>query len=151
MLQDRILVAHNARFDYDFPAYEFTRARMRLPASQRLCTLALNRQVDPPTNDMKPGTLAAPYDVPRQRAPDALDAPDAPDALDDTRVLAGILRTSLREAARLNPPLPLVSCPPPRGIPIHAEAAQDAVRVPQSGADAPRRPAAAGHEDRDNQ
>ncbi|MFJ2264567.1 TerD family protein [Streptomyces sp. NPDC087844] len=59
MLQDRVLVAHNAQFDYDFLAYEFARARMWLPVSQRLCTLALNRQVDPPTDDMKLGTLAA--------------------------------------------------------------------------------------------
>ncbi|NED01067.1 DNA polymerase III [Streptomyces sp. SID6648] len=103
MLQDRVLVAHNAQFDYDFLAHEFARARMWLPVSQRLCTLALNRQVDPPTDDMKLGTLAAHYDVPRQRAHDALD---------DTRVLAGILRASLREAARLDLPLPLVTCPP---------------------------------------
>lgn len=52
MLQNRILVAHNAQFDYDFLAYEFARARMWLPVSQRLCTLTLNRQVDPPTHDM---------------------------------------------------------------------------------------------------
>ncbi|MFF3031906.1 TerD family protein [Streptomyces rubiginosohelvolus] len=103
MLQDRVLVAHNAQFDYDFLAHEFARARMWLPVSRRLCTLALNRQVDPPTDDMKLGTLAAHYDVPRQRAHDALD---------DTRVLAGILRASLREAARLDLPLPLVTCPP---------------------------------------
>ncbi|WOX09760.1 TerD family protein [Streptomyces sp. N50] len=103
MLQDRVLVAHNAQFDYDFLAHEFARARMWLPVSQRLCTLALNRQVDPPTDDMKLGTLAAHYGVPQQRAHDALD---------DTRVLAGILRASLREAARLDLPLPLVSCPP---------------------------------------
>ncbi|WP_329446346.1 TerD family protein [Streptomyces canus] len=103
MLQDRVLVAHNAQFDYDFLAYEFARARMWLPVSQRLCTLALNRQVDPPTDDMKLGTLAAHYGVPQQRAHDALD---------DTRVLAGILLASLREAARLDLPLPLVSCPP---------------------------------------
>lgn len=103
MLQDRVLVAHNAQFDYDFLAYEFARARMWLPVSQRLCTLALNRQVDPPTDDMKLGTLAAHYGVPQQRAHDALD---------DTRVLAGILRASLREAARLDLPLPLVACPP---------------------------------------
>ncbi|MFD9324369.1 TerD family protein [Streptomyces sp. NPDC060065] len=103
MLQDRILVAHNAQFDYDFLAYEFSRARMWLPVSQRLCTLALNRQVDPPTDDMKLGTLAAHYGVPQVRAHDALD---------DTRVLAGILRASLREAARLDLPLPLVTCPP---------------------------------------
>ncbi|MFI8004692.1 TerD family protein [Streptomyces sp. NPDC086010] len=103
MLQDRVLVAHNAQFDYDFLAYEFARARMWLPVSQRLCTLALNRQVDPPTDDMKLGTLAAHYGVPQQRAHDALD---------DTRVLAGILRASLHQAARLDLPLPLVTCPP---------------------------------------
>ncbi|MEU0989951.1 TerD family protein [Streptomyces sp. NPDC005953] len=103
MLQDRVLVAHNAQFDYDFLAHEFARARMWLPVSQRLCTLALNRQVDPPTDDMKLGTLAAHYGVPQQRAHDALD---------DTRVLAGILRASLHEAAQLDLPLPLVTCPP---------------------------------------
>lgn len=103
LLQDRVLVAHNAQFDYDFLAYEFARARMWLPVSQRLCTLALNRQVDPPTDDMKLGTLAAHYGVPQTQAHDALD---------DTRVLAGILRASLREAARLDLPLPLVACPP---------------------------------------
>ncbi|MEU5400218.1 TerD family protein [Streptomyces sp. NPDC005963] len=103
MLQDRVLVAHNAQFDYDFLAHEFARARMWLPVSQRLCTLTLNRQVDPPTDDMKLGTLAAHYGVPQQHAHDALD---------DTRVLAGILRASLREAAQLDLPLPLVLCPP---------------------------------------
>ncbi|MER5944985.1 TerD family protein [Streptomyces sp. NPDC001904] len=103
MLQDRVLVAHNAQFDYDFLAHEFARARRWLPVSRRLCTLALNRQVDPPTADMKLGTLAAHYGVPQQQAHDALD---------DTRVLAGILRASLREAARLALPLPFVSCPP---------------------------------------
>ncbi|WP_328694249.1 DEDDh family exonuclease [Streptomyces phaeochromogenes] len=103
MLQDRVLVAHNAQFDYDFLAHEFARARMWLPVSQRLCTLALNRQVDPPTDDMKLGTLAAHYGVPQQHAHDALD---------DTRVLAGILRASLRQAAQLDLSLPLVACPP---------------------------------------
>ncbi|MGC4913620.1 TerD family protein [Streptomyces albogriseolus] len=103
MLQDRVLVAHNAQFDYDFLAHEFARARMWLPVSQRLCTLALNRQVDPPTDDMRLGTLAAHYGIPQRRAHDALD---------DTRVLAGVLRASLREAARLDLSLPLVTCPP---------------------------------------
>ncbi|MEU9013436.1 TerD family protein [Streptomyces sp. NPDC048479] len=103
MLQDRVLVAHNAQFDYDFLAHEFARARLWLPVSQRLCTLALNRQMDPPTDDMKLGTLAAHYGVPQLNAHDALD---------DTQVLAGILRASLREATRLDLPLPLVTCPP---------------------------------------
>ncbi|MFI5809079.1 TerD family protein [Streptomyces sp. NPDC051561] len=107
MLQDRVLVAHNAQFDYDFLAHEFARSRLWLPVAQRLCTLALNRRVDPPTADLKLGTLAAHYGV-VQRA--------AHDALDDTRVLAGILRATLHEAGRLDLPLPLVACPPRQDV-----------------------------------
>ncbi|MBU8553503.1 DNA polymerase III [Streptomyces sp. WAC04189] len=103
LLEGRVLVAHNAQFDYDFLAHEFARAGMRLPVARRLCTLALNRRVDPPTDDLTLGTLAAHYGVPQVQAHDALD---------DTRVLAGVLRASLREAARLDVPLPLVACPP---------------------------------------
>ncbi|MFF5307694.1 DEDDh family exonuclease [Streptomyces massasporeus] len=103
MLRDRVLVAHNAQFDYDFLAHEFARAGTALPVARRLCTLALNRRVDPPTEDLRLGTLAAHYGVPQVRAHDALD---------DTRVLAGVLRASLHAAARLELPLPFVSCPP---------------------------------------
>ncbi|MFB6550528.1 TerD family protein [Streptomyces sp. NPDC056405] len=103
LLEGRVLVAHNAQFDYDFLAHEFARARLRLPVARRLCTLALNRRVDPPTGDLRLGTLAAHYGVPRLKAHDALD---------DTRVLAGVLRASLREAAQLDLALPLVACPP---------------------------------------
>jgi DNA polymerase-3 subunit epsilon len=103
MLEGRVLVAHNAQFDYDFLAHEFTRAKALLPVSRRLCTLALNRRVDPPVHDLKLGTLAAHYGVRQLRAHDALD---------DTRVLAGVLRGSLQEAARLDLPLPFVACPP---------------------------------------
>ncbi|MEU1894375.1 TerD family protein [Streptomyces pristinaespiralis] len=103
MLEGRVLVAHNAQFDYDFLAHEFARAGASLPVARRLCTLALNRRVDPPTQDLRLGTLAAHYGVPQLRAHDALD---------DTRVLAGVLRASLREAARLDLQLPFVACPP---------------------------------------
>ncbi|MFH8241126.1 TerD family protein [Streptomyces sp. NPDC018321] len=103
LLEGRVLVAHNAQFDYDFLAHEFARAGLRLPVARRLCTLALNRRVDPPTDDLTLSTLAAHYGVLQTRAHDALD---------DTRVLAGVLRASLREAARLDLPLPLVACPP---------------------------------------
>jgi DNA polymerase-3 subunit epsilon len=103
LLEGRVLVAHNAQFDYDFLAHEFARARLRLPVARRLCTLALNRRVDPPTDDLRLGTLAAHYGVQQLKAHDALD---------DTRVLAGVLRASLRQAARLDLPLPLVTCPP---------------------------------------
>ncbi|MGC9379892.1 TerD family protein [Streptomyces sp. MH13] len=103
LLEGRVLVAHNAQFDYDFLAHEFARARLRLPVARRLCTLALNRRVDPPTDDLRLGTLAAHYGVPQVKAHDALD---------DTRVLAGVLRATLREAAQLDLSLPLVACPP---------------------------------------
>ncbi|MFB6839750.1 TerD family protein [Streptomyces sp. NPDC056361] len=103
LLQDRVMVAHNAQFDYDFLAHEFARARLYLPVTQRLCTLALNRRVEPPAADLSLASLAAHYGVP-QTSPH--------DALDDTRVLAGIFRSSLSEAARLDVPLPLVPCPP---------------------------------------
>ncbi|MFG3345449.1 TerD family protein [Streptomyces sp. NPDC048018] len=103
LLQDRVMVAHNAQFDYDFLAHEFARARLYLPVTQRLCTLALNRRVEPPAADLSLASLAAHYGVPQTSAHDALD---------DTRVLAGIFRSSLSEAARLDVPLPLVPCPP---------------------------------------
>ncbi|MFK0226639.1 TerD family protein [Streptomyces sp. NPDC090303] len=103
LLRDRVMVAHNAQFDYDFLAHEFARARLHLPVTQRLCTLALNRRVEPPSVGLSLASLAAHYGVPQTRAHDALD---------DTRVLAGIFRSSLAEAARLDVPLPLVPCPP---------------------------------------
>lgn len=140
MLQGRVFVAHNAQFDYDFLAHEFARARMWLPVSQRLCTLALSRQVDPPTDDMKLGTLAAHYGVPQQRAHDALD---------DTRVLAGILRASLRDAARLGLPLPLVPCPPRQDPAFMPQPPKTPCAYSNPGA-WPRRAAPAGNEDRDH-
>ncbi|GHF11785.1 DEDDh family exonuclease [Streptomyces griseoluteus] len=103
LLRGRVMVAHNAQFDYGFLDHEFSRARLSLPVSRRLCTLALNRQLELPTPDLKLSTLAAHYGVPQTRAHDALD---------DTRVLAGIFGASLRESARLGLALPLVACPP---------------------------------------
>ncbi|HEX2312796.1 MAG TPA: DEDDh family exonuclease [Thermomonospora sp.] len=106
LLENRIMVAHNAHFDYGFLAREFARAGARLPVERRLCTVALNRRIGPPTPDMRLGTLAAHYGVTRRRAHDALD---------DTRVLAGVLRGSLAAAAELGLTLPLVTCPPKNG------------------------------------
>ncbi|MFE1321726.1 TerD family protein [Kitasatospora phosalacinea] len=103
LLRGRVMVAHNAQFDYDFLAHEFARARLHLPVDRRLCTLALNRRVEPPVAGLSLASLAEYYGVPQTSAHDALD---------DTRVLAGIFRSSLAEAARLGVPLPLVACPP---------------------------------------
>ncbi|WP_405889890.1 DEDDh family exonuclease [Streptomyces sp. NBC_00133] len=106
LLTGRVMVAHNAQFDYDFLAHEFARARSWLPVSQRLCTLALNRRVSPATDDLKLATLAAHYGVRQQQAHDALD---------DARVLAGVLRGSLLAAEGLGLELPLMPCPPKQG------------------------------------
>ncbi|MFB6960610.1 TerD family protein [Streptomyces sp. NPDC056309] len=103
LLSSRVLVAHNAQFDYDFLAHEFARVRSWVPVSRRLCTLALNRLVGPPTPDLKLGTLAAHYGVRQERAHDARD---------DVRVLSGVLRGSLDAAEQLGLPLPLLTCPP---------------------------------------
>lgn len=103
LLSSRVLVAHNAQFDYDFLAHEFARVRSWVPVSRRLCTLALNRLVGPATPDLKLGTLAAHYGVRQERAHDAQD---------DVRVLSGILRGSLGAAEQLGLPLPLLDCPP---------------------------------------
>ncbi|MEU3986034.1 TerD family protein [Streptomyces sp. NPDC026672] len=103
LLSSRVLVAHNAQFDYDFLAHEFAHVRSWVPVSRRLCTLALNRLVGPATPDLKLGTLAAHYGVRQERAHDAQD---------DVRVLSGILRGSLSAAERLGLSLPLLECPP---------------------------------------
>ncbi|MGW2277250.1 TerD family protein [Streptomyces sp. NPDC001770] len=102
-LDGRVMVAHNAQFDYNFLFHEFARSGSALPVSRRLCTLALNRLVGPPTADLKLGTLAAHYGVRQERAHDAQD---------DVRVLSGILRGSLDAAERLGLSLPLLNCPP---------------------------------------
>ncbi|MFC5744180.1 TerD family protein [Actinomadura rugatobispora] len=103
LLRDRVMVAHNAPFDYGFLAHEFARAGLALPVRRRLCTLALNRRLAPPTSDLRLGTLAAHYGVAHAREHDALE---------DTRALAGVLRGSLASAAEMGVPLPLVPCPP---------------------------------------
>lgn len=103
LLSKRVMVAHNAQFDYDFLAHEFAQARSWVPVSRRLCTLALNRLVGPATPDLKLGTLATHYGVRQERAHDAQD---------DVRVLSGILRGSLGAAEQLGLALPLLDCPP---------------------------------------
>ncbi|WP_245547984.1 TerD family protein [Nocardia pneumoniae] len=103
LLSARVMVAHNAQFDYGFLAREFDRTGAAIPVGRRLCTLALARRVAPPTPDCKLDTLATYYGVPRAKAHDALD---------DTRVLAGVLRALVADAARLGIAPPLLRCPP---------------------------------------
>lgn len=101
LLAGRVLVAHNASFDFGFIAAEAVRAGTSLPTRQRLCTLALSRRLGLPVTNHKLGTLAAHWGIPQQRAHDAHD---------DALVTARILAHSAQLAGRLGLPLPLVDC-----------------------------------------
>ncbi|WP_327010340.1 exonuclease domain-containing protein [Dactylosporangium sp. NBC_01737] len=101
LLDGRVLVAHNAAFDWRFLAAEAHRAVHRLPVSTRLCTLALSRRLDLPTPSLSLAALAAHWGVAQARPHDAED---------DTRVLTEILRHSLAFADTLAVELPLSAC-----------------------------------------
>jgi DNA polymerase III subunit epsilon len=113
LLAGRILVAHNARFDWDFLASEAHRAHVVLAVHDRLCTIAMTRRLDVPTSNLTLGAVAAYWRVPQQRAHDAVD---------DARVVVEILRHSLVLAQRLGIPLPLTPCSSPRRTPAPAAA-----------------------------
>ncbi|MFJ8080288.1 DEDDh family exonuclease [Streptomyces sp. NPDC096205] len=102
-LADRVLVAHNAVFDWQMIAREYARARREPPVRQRLCTIALSKELGLPLPNHKLESLAAHFGVVQQRAHHALD---------DARVLAEAFRPSLRAAAEGSVRLPLQECRP---------------------------------------
>ncbi|MEU1040795.1 DEDDh family exonuclease [Streptomyces sp. NPDC005551] len=102
-LADRVLVAHNAVFDWSMIAREYARAEREAPVRQRLCTIALAKELGLPLPNHKLESLAAHFGVVQQRAHHALD---------DARVLAEAFRPSLRAAARGGVRLPLLECRP---------------------------------------
>lgn len=102
-LAGRVLVAHNAVFDWSMLAREYSRARSAAPVEQRLCTIVLAKELRLPLANHKLETLAAHYGVVQQRAHHALD---------DARVLAEAFRPSLHLAAAAGLPLPLHTCRP---------------------------------------
>ncbi|MFG2311598.1 DEDDh family exonuclease [Streptomyces sp. NPDC048566] len=102
-LDGRVLVAHNAVFDWSMIAREYARARREAPVRQRLCTIALAKELGLPLPNHKLESLAAHFGVVQQRAHHALD---------DARVLAEAFRPSLRAAARDGVRLPLLECLP---------------------------------------
>ncbi|MFE5793487.1 DEDDh family exonuclease [Streptomyces sp. NPDC056503] len=115
-LDGRVLVAHNAMFDWQMIAREYARAERTAPVRQRLCTIALSKELALPLPNHKLATLAAHFGVVQQRAHDALD---------DARVLAEAFRPSLHAAAERGVRLPLLECRPltewasaPAGPPI---------------------------------
>ncbi|MEV7386223.1 MULTISPECIES: DEDDh family exonuclease [unclassified Streptomyces] len=102
-LDGRVLVAHNAVFDWQMIAREYARAKAEAPVRQRLCTIALSKELGLPLPNHKLETLAAHFGVVQRRAHHALD---------DARVLAEAFRPSLRAAAAGNVRLPLLECRP---------------------------------------
>ncbi|WP_159766591.1 DEDDh family exonuclease [Streptomyces sp. HM190] len=102
-LADRVLVAHNAVFDWSMLAREYARAQTEAPVRQRLCTIALSKELGLPLPNHKLESLAAHFGVVQQRAHHALD---------DARVLAEAFRPSLHAAASRGVRLPLLECRP---------------------------------------
>jgi DNA polymerase III subunit epsilon len=102
-LDGRVLVAHNAVFDWQMIAREYARAEREAPVRQRLCTIALSKELGLPLPNHKLESLAAHFGVVQQRAHHALD---------DARVLAEAFRPSLRAAAAGGVRLPLLECRP---------------------------------------
>ncbi|MFF2326190.1 MULTISPECIES: DEDDh family exonuclease [unclassified Streptomyces] len=102
-LANRVLVAHNAAFDWSMLAREYARASVTAPVEQRLCTIALSKELRLPLPNHKLESLAAHFGVVQQRAHHALD---------DARVLAEAFRPSLHAAARSGVRLPLLECRP---------------------------------------
>ncbi|MEE1930627.1 DEDDh family exonuclease [Streptomyces sp. TRM 70351] len=102
-LDGRVLVAHNAVFDWMMIAREYARVRRTPPVRQRLCTIALAKELALPLPNHKLESLAAHYGVVQERAHHALD---------DARVLAETFRPSLHRAAQDGLRLPLLACRP---------------------------------------
>jgi DNA polymerase-3 subunit epsilon len=98
LIAGRVLVAHNAVFDWGFLQAESLRCVVGLESSHRLCTLALARRLDLDVRDFKLGTLAGWARI-RQR--------QAHSAVDDVRVLEAIFLKLMTEATRGQVPLPM--------------------------------------------
>lgn len=101
MLDRRIIVAHNARFDWSFLDAECRRAGTTLPSDSRLCTVSLTRRLELPLSNMRLASVAAYWGIPQVRAHDAED---------DVRVTVEVARHSLAMSHRLGLELPLASC-----------------------------------------
>jgi DNA polymerase-3 subunit epsilon len=88
-LNDAVMVAHNARFDHDFLAAEFSSAGVFLPAIPSLCTLQLSRRLQPTLLNHKLHTCCAAVGLMESRRHSALE---------DARVAAQLLIALLNQA-----------------------------------------------------
>jgi DNA polymerase-3 subunit epsilon len=103
LLRGRVLVAHNAKFDWQFLAAESRRAQHELPVTRRLCTIDLTRRLDLPVARLSLDSVASYYGIARVRAHDAID---------DMRVMSEVLLQLLIAAEQVDLALPFVSCDP---------------------------------------
>ena len=100
-LRGRVMVAHNALFDWNMISREYSRAGLRAPVDHRICTMVLSRDLRLPLPNGKLASLAAHFGVQQRQAHNALD---------DARVLAEAFRPSLHLARQGGVPLPLQAC-----------------------------------------
>jgi DNA polymerase-3 subunit epsilon len=98
VLRGRVLVAHNAAFDYAFLAAEAHRCDAELPVASVLCTLELAGLLDLDLDSLSLAALARHWNITQARPHDALD---------DARVLAAVLPCVLARAAELEIALPI--------------------------------------------
>ena len=69
----RVLVAHNAKFDYGFITSESQRHSVSLDIAEPVCTLELSRKLDPKRSEShRLATLCERYGIPLDNAHDAL-------------------------------------------------------------------------------
>ncbi len=100
-LRGRVMVAHNALFDWNMISREYARAGLHAPVEHRICTMVLSRDLRLPLPNGKLASLAAHFGVQQRHAHNALD---------DARVLAEAFRPSLHLARQGGVPLPLQAC-----------------------------------------
>lgn len=98
LLRGRILVAHNAAFDYAFLAAEARRVGTELPVTAVLCTLELASHLHLGLDSLSLAALAGHWNIAQARPHDALD---------DARVLTHVLRQALIRADELAVTLPI--------------------------------------------
>ena len=73
LARNRVLVAHNAKFDYGFIKSESARNGIAVSVDTHLCTLELSRRLDPKRAEShRLGSLCERYGIPLSQAHDAL-------------------------------------------------------------------------------
>lgn len=107
LMAQRVLVAHNADFDWAFLRAEQERAGLPLPTKRRLCTVDLAKKLQLEVPNRRLSTLAHHFGVEQVRAHDAVD---------DTRVLVEVFQHSLELAARDGYRLPTIPCTGPLAL-----------------------------------